>query len=68
MGMVSSTFKDEDIIDLKGSIGLGHNRYSTAGRSDLINCQPLLLYTKFGEIAIAHNGEIVNANLLRNSV
>ncbi|OQV13135.1 Amidophosphoribosyltransferase [Hypsibius exemplaris] len=68
MGMVNTAFKDEDMRYLKGNLGLGHNRYSTAGRSDLINCQPLLLYTKFGEIAIAHNGEVVNQKSLRNSI
>ncbi|GAU91722.1 hypothetical protein RvY_03927 [Ramazzottius varieornatus] len=68
MGLVGSVFKEDDIRYLKGNLGIGHNRYSTAGPSDMINCQPLQFYTKCGEIALAHNGEIVNAPALRNEL
>lgn len=48
---------------------LGHNRYSTAGMKTAINCiQPFVLHTTVGLIAIAHNGELVNAHLKRSQV
>ena len=46
----------------------GHTRYSTAGESELLNCQPFVVETQHGLIAVAHNGELVNANPLKQEV
>ncbi|CAH1778054.1 unnamed protein product [Owenia fusiformis] len=69
MGYVGQIFQDEHIIrKLKGNLGIGHNRYSTAGNSELTNCQPFVVETLHGLIAVAHNGELVNANSLKQKV
>ncbi|XP_055356571.1 amidophosphoribosyltransferase-like [Paramacrobiotus metropolitanus] len=68
MGLVSAVYRDEDVRHLEGNLGIGHNRYSTAGRSHLVNCQPLTLEGSHGHMAIAHNGEIVNAEALRHEL
>ncbi|XP_072170954.1 amidophosphoribosyltransferase-like [Diadema setosum] len=68
MGMVSSIFTDEVLAKLQGNLGIGHNRYSTAGASELTNCQPFDVETIHGRIAVAHNGELVNAAQLRMKV
>lgn len=47
---------------------LGHTRYSTAGSSDILNCQPFVVETLHGLIALAHNGELVNAHALKKKV
>ncbi|OGS36541.1 MAG: amidophosphoribosyltransferase [Elusimicrobia bacterium RIFOXYB2_FULL_49_7] len=51
--------------DLKGHICIGHTRYSTTGVSNLINSQPILIDYKRGQLAVAHNGNLVNADTLR---
>ena len=51
-----------------GIVGLGHTRYSTAGGGDAINTQPFLVHTRHGPIAVAHNGELINAQALRETV
>ncbi|XP_041460438.1 amidophosphoribosyltransferase-like [Lytechinus variegatus] len=68
MGMVSTIFTDEILAKLQGDLGIGHNRYSTAGASELLNCQPFDVETVHGRIAVAHNGELVNAAQLRMKV
>lgn len=60
MGLVSDVFNDEILYDLKGNSAIGHVRYSTTGESKLSNSQPLLIQCKYGELALAHNGNIVN--------
>ena len=65
MGLVSQVF-DEQIIDsLKGNFAIGHTRYSTTGSSSSINAQPLVVESELGDIAVAHNGNIVNAEIIR---
>ena len=65
MGLVQEAFKEEDIADLKGDIAIGHVRYSTSGESNVINAQPLVGKARLGQMAIGHNGTLVNASLLR---
>ncbi|WP_456455095.1 amidophosphoribosyltransferase [Thermovibrio sp.] len=68
-GLVSSVFKSENLKDLKGYVAVGHNRYSTSGASDSIdNVQPIVVSYKHGQMAIAHNGNLVNALALREEL
>nr|MCR5851850.1 amidophosphoribosyltransferase [Methanophagales archaeon] len=67
MGLVSEVFR-ENLSKLKGNIGIGHVRYSTTGASTLKNAEPLVVDYRDGRIAIAHNGNIVNASQLRNEL
>ena len=64
MGRVSSVFTEESLKNLTGHIAIGHNRYSTAGSSRVANAQPIVVGNDNGTIAIAHNGNIVNATYL----
>ncbi|MBP2030242.1 amidophosphoribosyltransferase [Methanohalophilus levihalophilus] len=66
MGLVPEVYSREDIINLKGKVGIGHVRYSTTGDSRIENCQPLIVNYKSGTVAIAHNGNLVNGKELRN--
>ena len=69
MGLVSDVFdREEAIASLPGSAAIGHVRYSTAGDSSERNIQPILIDCQRGEIAIAHNGNIVNAPVLREQL
>jgi amidophosphoribosyltransferase len=65
MGLVGEIFTDARLAPLKGDRAIGHVRYSTAGDSMAANAQPLLIECHRGPIAIAHNGNLVNAALLR---
>lgn len=65
LGLVSEVFGTSDFKRLKGDIAIGHNRYSTSGSTTLENAQPLVATTKLGNIAVAHNGNLVNASELR---
>lgn len=65
MGLVSQIFKQEDFDHLRGSYAIGHVRYSTTGSSNLLNAQPLSADTSRGQLAIAHNGNLINAARLR---
>ncbi len=65
MGLVADIFKEDIIKNLKGSSAIGHNRYSTSGQSHLKNAQPLVVEYADGPIAVAHNGNLVNAQSLR---
>jgi len=68
MGLVPDVFNRGDIQKLKGSVGIGHVRYSTTGGSKIENCQPLIVSSKSGTIAIAHNGNLVNSKELRSAL
>ncbi len=60
-GLVTDVFSDEDTFEfLKGSKAIGHNRYSTAGSDSIADAQPIAAKYLLGEIAIAHNGNLVN--------
>ncbi|MDR1856780.1 MAG: amidophosphoribosyltransferase [Desulfovibrio sp.] len=65
MGLVPDVFSEADLQRLKGMTAIGHVRYSTTGISQLRNAQPLLVRFKGRYIALAHNGNIVNAQALR---
>ena len=66
--MVNEVFTQEDLDKLKGNIGVGHVRYSTAGASTRENAQPLVLNYIKGTLGLAHNGNIVNAPELRREL
>jgi amidophosphoribosyltransferase len=66
MGLVMDIFNEGVLARLPGSIGIGHNRYSTTGDSALLNAQPIRVDCNKGMIALAHNGNIVNANEIRS--
>ncbi|HSG29563.1 MAG TPA: amidophosphoribosyltransferase [Candidatus Krumholzibacterium sp.] len=68
MGLVSKVFSSEVLEGLKGDIAVGHNRYSTTGLSTAVNIQPFLVDCKIGKIAVAHNGNLVNAVELRDEM
>jgi amidophosphoribosyltransferase len=65
MGLVSQVFDEEDLRHLPGNIAIGHNRYSTTGSSRIKNAQPFRVQGPNGQLALAHNGNLVNADLLR---
>ncbi len=64
MGRVSNVFNEESLGHLSGHIAIGHNRYSTAGSSRIANAQPIVVGDDASTLAIAHNGNIVNATHL----
>ncbi|MCJ7575530.1 MAG: amidophosphoribosyltransferase [Dehalococcoidia bacterium] len=68
MGLVSQAFTETDLALLQGYIGIGHNRYSTTGSSKPMNAQPIIAKSEGLTIAIAHNGNIINAKLLRDEL
>src|SRR5208337_2538084 len=65
MGLVADIFTEDVLAQLRGSLAIGHTRYSTAGDSALLNAQPILVQSNKGAIAVAHNGNLVNAHLIR---
>jgi amidophosphoribosyltransferase len=68
MGYVADIFDDRTLTSLTGNAAIGHTRYSTAGESRLANAQPFLIDCKHGQMAICHNGNIVNAGELRDDL
>ena len=68
MGLVSQAFTEEDLARLKGYIGIGHNRYSTTGSSQPANAQPVVARAENLTLALAHNGNILNAKPLRDEL
>src|SRR5688572_25525658 len=68
MGAVSQVLSATDLEKLKGNRAIGHVRYSTTVSSTLVNAQPLLFNTGRGQIAIGHNGNLVNAAVLRDQL
>ena len=65
MGLVADIFGQQALAGLPGSTAIGHTRYSTAGQSNLANAQPMVARTTAGQVAVAHNGNLVNAEELR---
>ena len=68
MGLVAQAFREEDLQRLTGHMAIGHTRYSTAGSSILCNAQPILASGPYGELALGHNGNVVNALALRQEL
>jgi amidophosphoribosyltransferase len=69
MGLVSQVFQEKDLQQLQGGTrSIGHVRYSTSGSSTLKNAQPLVVDCARGQLAIAHNGNLVNAAVLREEL
>ncbi|WP_099466673.1 amidophosphoribosyltransferase [Konateibacter massiliensis] len=68
MGLVNEVFTLESLDTMKGDIGVGHVRYSTAGSSTRENAQPLVLNYVKGTLALAHNGNLINAPQLRHEL
>jgi len=68
MGLVSQVFDDQTLDSMKGHIAIGHTRYSTAGGSTLANAQPILVNYKNGQLAMAHNGNLVNSEALHREL
>jgi amidophosphoribosyltransferase len=65
MGLISSIFDEEILGNLTGYIAVGHTRYSTTGSSVVVNAQPLLEHAEFGDVTLAHNGNLTNTEELR---
>ena len=65
MGLVADIFTEEVLSQLHGTLAIGHTRYSTAGDSALLNAQPILVQSNKGRVALAHNGNLVNAPEVR---
>ncbi len=68
MGLVADIFNEDRIKKLPGHMAIGHNRYSTAGGSFAINIQPILVNFALGGLAVAHNGTLVNAGILKDEL
>ena len=68
MGLVNEVFTGDELERMKGDIGVGHVRYSTAGASTRENAQPLVLNYVKGTLALAHNGNLINAPELRKEL
>ncbi len=68
MGLVNEVFIGDEVENMKGNIGVGHVRYSTAGESTIANAQPLVLNYAKGTLGLAHNGNLTNAPQLRREL
>src|SRR5574341_1812761 len=68
MGLVADVFSEARLRRLNGSLAIGHVRYSTTGSSQLKNAQPLLAGYLRGHIALAHNGNLTNAEKIRHDL
>lgn len=68
VGLVAQVFDEESLGHLHGHLGIGHTRYSTTGSSQLRNAQPYLIETMMGPLAIAHNGNLTNAPIMRHDL
>ncbi|XP_036889958.1 amidophosphoribosyltransferase isoform X2 [Sturnira hondurensis] len=69
MGLINHVFTEDNLKKLYTSnLGIGHTRYATTGNCELENCQPFVVETLHGKIAVAHNGELVNATRLRKKL
>ena len=68
MGLVSQVFDENDLGYLPGTFAIGHTRYSTTGASRAENAQPFRVWGRHGELALGHNGNIVNANEIREEL
>lgn len=67
-GLTTEVFSSEKLENLKGDIAIGHNRYSTAGAASIADAQPIFARYDLGQIAIAHNGNLTNANSVRDEL
>ena len=67
-GLVSAVFNEDNLFHLRGDFAIGHTRYSTTGGSGLRNAQPHVIETLDGPLGIAHNGNLVNAHVLRRQL
>lgn len=67
-GLVSQVFSEPILSQLKGTHAIGHTRYSTTGSSRVVNAQPFIVETRLGSLALAHNGNLVNAYELRQEI
>ena len=65
MGLVADIFIEDVLTKLRGTLAIGHTRYSTAGDSALLNAQPIMVQSNKGMMALAHNGNLVNATEIR---
>lgn len=68
MGLVTQVFQEEALAQLPGHIAVGHTRYSTTGSSVLRNVQPMLCDCDLGTVALAHNGDLINASQIRDEL
>jgi amidophosphoribosyltransferase len=68
MGLVADIYDRSSLEKLPGHMAIGHNRYSTAGGNDLKNVQPLIVNFALGNLALAHNGNLINAQMIRNEL
>jgi amidophosphoribosyltransferase len=68
LGLVSDVYRDSNLAELTGQLAMGHNRYSTAGGLTLENTQPLRVVYRGGPLALAHNGNLTNARVLRQGL
>ena len=68
MGLVAQVFRESDFLPLTGEMAIGHTRYSTTGRSELCNAQPMLVSGRVGTLALANNGNIINALQLKEQL
>ncbi len=68
MGLVSQVFDHGILARLPGSLAIGHTRYSTTGSSQVCNAQPVVLMTRLGPMAMAHNGNLVNTTALSRAM
>jgi len=68
LGLVSDVYDESTLARLSGTLAIGHNRYSTSGSLTLENTQPLRVVTRGGALALAHNGNLVNARELRRNL
>ena len=66
MGYVNEAFNSENLARLPGTLAIGHVRYSTAGESRVANAQPIVIDSMHGQLAIAHNGNLINAGELKD--
>src|ERR1700680_3904219 len=65
MGLVADIFTEDVLAKIRGTLAIGHTRYSTAGDSALLNAQPILVQSNKGSIGVAHNGNLTNALQVR---
>src|SRR5512146_2038722 len=68
MGLVADIFSEDRIKKLPGHMAIGHNRYSTTGESSTVNIQPIQVNFALGGLAVAHNGNLVNAGILKEEL
>ena len=68
MGLVAQVFRESDFRPLTGELAIGHTRYSTTGGSELCNAQPMMVEGRYGQLALANNGNIINSPQLKDQL